>query len=107
MASDPSPHKAFLLIGVCITLRVKQLKMGLLSFWALRRGIQDFQDFQEQRGQQEILESPVPQEAGASVALKDKLVLQDAEVWLVQNEEFHQLLLNIWTERPKDLTTIE
>lgn len=32
MTSDPSPHKAFLLIGVCITFRVKQLKMGRIVF---------------------------------------------------------------------------
>lgn len=53
------------------------------------------------------MESLAPQEAGALVVLKDTLVLQDAEVWLVQNEDFNQLLLNIWTERLKDLTTIK
>lgn len=40
--------------------------------------------------------SLVHQEAEAFMVLKDTLVLRDAEVWLVQNEEFNQLLLNIW-----------
>lgn len=52
---------------------------------ALCREIQDFLDVQVQRGQQGSLESLVPQEAEAYVALEATLVLQDAEVWLVQH----------------------
>lgn len=63
-----------------------------MSFWALHRGIQDFLDFQVQRGQQESLGSLVPQEAEAFMVPKDTLVLRDAEVWLVQNEEFNQVV---------------
>lgn len=66
-----------------------------MSLWALFRGIQDFLDIQVQKAQRGTLESLVPSEVEAYVVLKETLVFQDAEVWLVQNAEFNYLQ-NIW-----------